>query len=188
LAEIASTTNEMLLHFHLYEKAQSREMKMYLLDHLFTQFRATLFRQVQFAEFERDIHAMVERGEPLTSQSLCEHYGKMNAKYYGSDMSGNGSDENDPIRFEWSRIPHFYYNFYVYKYSTSFAASQYFARKIQDGDQATREKYLEFLASGCSMDPLDTMIRAGMDLRDSKPIEAAFKIFEEALDEFEKLI
>ncbi len=188
LAEIASTTNEMLLHFHLYEKAQSREMKMYLLDHLFTQFRATLFRQVQFAEFERDIHAMVERGEPLTSQSLCEHYGKMNAKYYGPDMSGNGSDENDPIRFEWSRIPHFYYNFYVYKYSTSFAASQYFARKIQDGDQATREKYLEFLASGCSMDPLDTMIRAGMDLRDSKPIEAAFKIFEEALDEFEKLI
>jgi oligoendopeptidase F len=188
LAEIASTTNEMLLHFHLYERAETREMKLYLLDHLFTQFRSTLYRQVKFAEFERDIHAMVEQGQPLTCQTLCDHYGKMNAKYYGPDMAGNGSDENDPIRYEWSRIPHFYYNFYVYKYSTSFAASQYFARKIYDGDQATREKYLEFLASGCSMDPLDTMIRAGMDLRDSKPVEAAFKIFEDALDEFEKLI
>lgn len=188
LAEIASTTNEMLLHFYLYERAQTKEMKLYLLDHLFTQFRGTLFRQVQFAEFERDIHAMVERGEPLTSQALCEHYGKMNAKYYGPDMAGNGSGEKDPIRYEWSRIPHFYYNFYVYKYSTSFAASQYFARKIYDGDTATREKYLEFLASGGSMAPLDTMIRAGVDLRDSKPIESAFRIFEDALNEFERLI
>ena len=188
LAEIASTTNEMLLHFYLYERAQTKEMKLYLLDHLFTQFRGTLFRQVQFAEFERDIHAMVERGEPLTSQVLCEHYGKLNAKYYGPDMAGNGADENDPCRFEWARIPHFYYNFYVYKYSTSFAASQYFARKIYDGDTATREKYLKFLASGCSQAPLDTMIEAGVDLRDSKPIEAAFKIFEDALDEFERLI
>ena len=188
LAEIASTTNEMLLQFYLYEKAESKEMKLYLLDHLFNQFRGTLFRQVQFAEFERDIHAMVERGEPLTSQSLSEHYGKMNAKYYGPDMSENGSNEKDPIRFEWSRIPHFYYNFYVYKYSTSFAASQYFARKIYDGDTDTREKYLEFLKSGCSMDPLDTMIKAGVDLRDSKPIESAFKIFENALNDFEKMV
>jgi oligoendopeptidase F len=188
LAEIASTTNEMLLHFHLAEKANTKEMKLYLLDHLFNQFRGTLFRQVQFAEFERDIHAMVERGEPLTSQALCEHYGQMNAKYYGKEMSGNGSDEKDPIRYEWSRIPHFYYNFYVYKYSTSFAASQYFARKIYDGDTATREKYLEFLKSGCSMDPIDTMIKAGVDLRNSKPIESAFKILEDALNEFEKLV
>lgn len=188
LAEIASTTNEMLLQFYLYEKADSKEMKLYLLDHLFTQFRGTLYRQVQFAEFERDIHAMVERGEPLTSQALCEHYGKMNAMYYGPEMAGNGANENDPIRYEWARIPHFYYNFYVYKYSTSFAAAQYFARKIYDGDTATREKYLEFLKSGCSMDPIDTMIKAGVDLRNSKPIEAAFKIFEDALNEFEKMI
>jgi oligoendopeptidase F len=188
LAEIASTTNEMLLHFHLYDQAKTKEMKLYLLDHLFTQFRATLYRQVQFAEFERDIHAMVEQGEPLTSQTLCQHYGKINARYYGPDVQGNGEGENDLIRYEWSRIPHFYYNFYVYKYSTSFAASQYFARKIYDGDQATREQYLEFLSSGCSLDPLETMLRAGMDLRDSKPIEAAFRIFEDALDEFEKLI
>ena len=83
---------------------------------------------------------------------------------------------------------HFYYNFYVYKYSTSFAASQYFARKIYDGDTTTREKYLEFLKSGCSMDPLDTMIKAGVDLRNSKPIEAAFKIFENALNDFEKMV
>jgi len=188
LAEIASTTNEMLLQFYLYEKATTKEMKLYLLDHLFTQFRGTLFRQVQFAEFERDIHAKVEAGEPLTSQVLCEHYGKMNAKYYGPDMVANGADEKDPIRYEWSRIPHFYYNFYVYKYSTSFAAAQYFARKIYDGDTDTRAKYLEFLKSGCSMDPLDTMIKAGVDLRNSKPIESAFKILENALDEFEKMV
>jgi oligoendopeptidase F len=188
LAEIASTTNEMLLHFHLYDRAKTKEMKLYLLDHLFTQFRATLYRQVQFAEFERDIHAMVESGESLTSQNLCAHYGKLNAAYYGPDMAHNGSGDSDLIRYEWSRIPHFYYNFYVYKYSTSFAASQYFARKIYDGDQATRELYLEFLASGCSLDPLETMMKAGMDLGDSKPIEAAFRIFENALNEFESLI
>ena len=112
----------------------------------------------------------------------------MNAKYYGPEMAGNGSSAEDPIRYEWSRIPHFYYNFYVYKYSTSFAAAQYFARKIYDGDPNTRQNYLEFLKSGCSQPPLDTLIRAGVDLRDSKPIEAAFRIFENALDEFEKSV
>ncbi len=183
LAEVASTTNEMLMQFHLYDQAQSKEMKLYLLDHLFTQFRGTLFRQVQFAEFERDIHAMAERGEPLTSEELSSHYAKLNAKYYGPSLV-----QHDLVRFEWSRIPHFYYNFYVYKYSTSFAAAQYFARKIYDGDTEIREKYLNFLKSGSSEDPLDTLIKAGVDLRDSKPIHAAFKVFENALDEFEKLL
>jgi oligoendopeptidase F len=183
LAEVASTTNEMLMHFHLYEQAKTREMKLYLLDHLFTQFRGTLYRQVQFAEFERDIHAMAEAGEPLTSQSLSVHYKKLNELYYGSEVA-----QSEQIGFEWSRIPHFYYNFYVYKYSTSFAAAQYFARKIYDGDTSTREKYLQFLKSGSSKDPLDTLIEAGVDLRDSKPIEAAFRVFEDALNEFEKLI
>ncbi len=182
LAEVASTTNEMLLQFHLYDQATSKEMKLYLLDHLFTQFRGTLFRQVQFAEFERDIHAMAERGEPLTTETLSDHYAALNAKYYGPDMKQHGM-----IRYEWSRIPHFYYNFYVYKYSTSFAAAQFFARKIYDGDTSTREKFLNFLKSGSSKDPLDTLMEAGMDLRDSKPIESAFQVFEDALNEFEKL-
>lgn len=182
LAEVASTTNEMLLHFHLYDRAETKEMKLYLLDHLFNQFRGTLYRQVQFAEFERDIHAMAERGEPLTSDTLGSHYSKLNVLYYGK-----GIEQHELIKHEWSRIPHFYYNFYVYKYSTSFAAAQYFARKIYDGDTTIREKYLDFLRSGSSQDPLDTMIKAGVDLRDSKPIEAAFKVFEDALNEFEKL-
>ncbi len=182
LAEVASTTNEMLLHFHLYENAESLEMKLYLLDHLFTQFRGTLYRQVQFAEFERDIHAMAERGEPLTAQSLSETYAALNAKYYGPDMV-----QHEKIRYEWTRIPHFYYNFYVYKYSTSFAAAQYFARKIFEGDEKVRELYLKFLRSGSSRDPLETLIEAGVDLRDSKPIEAAFAVFKDALDEFERL-
>jgi oligoendopeptidase F len=164
-------------------QAKTKEMKLYLLDHLFSQFRGTLFRQVQFAEFERDIHAMAERGEPLTSDTLSNHYAELNRKYYGPDIA-----ISDVARFEWSRIPHFYYNFYVYKYSTSFAAAQYFARKIYDGDTATREKYMSFLKSGSSADPLDTLLKAGMDLRDSKPIEAAFKVLENALDEFETLI
>ena len=183
LAEVASTTNEMLLHFYMQDQAKTKEMKLYLLDHLFSQFRGTLFRQVQFAEFERDIHAMAERGEPLTSDTLSNHYASLNRKYYGPDIQ-----ISDVARFEWSRIPHFYYNFYVYKYSTSFAAAQYFARKIYDGDTATREKYMNFLKSGSSLDPLDTLLKAGMDLRDSKPIEAAFKVLEDALNEFETLI
>lgn len=183
LAEVASTTNEMLLHFHLTAQAQTKEMKMYLLDHLFNQFRGTLFRQVQFAEFERDIHAMAERGEPLTAETLSGHYSTLNRKYYGPEMS-----IPEVSQYEWSRIPHFYYNFYVYKYSTSFAAAQYFARKIYDGDVKTREKYLELLKSGGSLDPLDTLKKAGMDLSDSKPIEAAFLVLKEALDEFEGLV
>ncbi len=183
LAEVASTTNEMLLQFHLYDQAKTKEMKLYLLDHLFTQFRGTLYRQVQFAEFERDIHAMAERGDALTSDELSNHYAKLNAKYYGPDMV-----QDEKIRYEWSRIPHFYYNFYVYKYSTSFAAAQYFARKIYDGDTVIREKYLKFLQSGGSKDPLETLMDAGIDLRDSKPIEAAFKVFENALNEFERLV
>ncbi len=183
LAEVASTTNEMLLHFHLFDEAKTPEMKAYLLDHLFTQFRGTLFRQVQFAEFERDIHALAEKGEPLTAEVLSNHYMALNQKYYGPQMNMH------PLsRFEWSRIPHFYYNFYVYKYSTSFAAAQYFARKIYDGDNAIREKYLNFLKSGGSEDPLDTLIKAGMDLRDSKPVDAAFQILGNALDEFSKLV
>ena len=183
LAEVASTTNEMLLHFHLYDQAKTREMKLYLLDHLFTQFRGTLYRQVQFAEFERDIHAMAERGEPLTAESLSAHYESLNAKYYGPDVV-----HHELIKYEWARIPHFYYDFYVYKYSTSFAAAQFFARKIYDGDASIRENYLEFLKSGSSLDPLDTLIKAGVDLRDSKPVRSAFHVFEDALNEFEKLV
>ena len=182
LAEVASTTNEMLLHFHLNAQAKTKEMKLYLLDHLFNQFRGTLFRQVQFAEFERDIHFMAERGEPLTAETLSTHYASLNAKYYGPDLK-----IGEVSRYEWSRIPHFYYNFYVYKYSTSFAAAQYFSRKIYDGDQETREKYLNLLKSGGSQDPLDTLLKAGMDLRDSKPIELAFEVLKNAMDEFEAL-
>jgi oligoendopeptidase F len=173
----------MLLHFHLTAQAQTKEMKLYLLDHLFNQFRGTLFRQVQFAEFERDIHAMAERGEPLTAETLSSHYATLNRKYYGPEMT-----IPEVSQYEWSRIPHFYYNFYVYKYSTSFAAAQYFARKIYDGDTKTREKYIELLKSGGSLDPLDTLKKAGMDLSDSKPIEAAFQVLKEALDEFERTI
>lgn len=181
LAEVASTTNEMLLHFYLMDRAQTPEMRLYLLDHLFNQFRGTLYRQVQFAEFERDIHAMAEAGEPLTADSLGDHYAKLNRTYYGE-----GIQQSEWIRYEWSRIPHFYYNFYVYKYSTSFAAAQYFARKIYDGDLKVRDQFLNFLKSGSSEDPIDTLIRAGVDLRDSKPIEAAFQVFEDALNEFER--
>lgn len=183
LAEVASTTNEMLLHFYLMDQAKTKEMRLYLLDHLFTQFRSTLYRQVQFAEFERDIHAMVERGEPLTADALSEHYSALNRKYYGPAMA-----QNDFAQYEWARIPHFYYNFYVYKYSTSFAAAQFFARKLYDGDTDLQSRYLEFLKSGSSKDPLDTLAQAGVDMRTAQPIEAAFKSFEDAMNEFEQLI
>lgn len=186
LAEVASTTNEMLLHFYLYDQAKassSKEMQLYLLDHLFTQFRGTFYRQTQFAEFERDIHAQAEQGMPLTAQTLTEHYAKLQDLYYGPGIA-----PNDLIGYEWSRIPHFYYNFYVYKYATSFAAAQYFARKIYDGDTQIREAYLNFLKSGGSQEPLKTLKDAGVDLSTSQPLEDALVVFKDALNEFETLL
>ncbi|CAN5458911.1 oligoendopeptidase F [soil metagenome] len=182
LAEIASTTNEALLHHHLMETKDDPQLRAYLLNHLCDSFKGTLFRQTMFAEFELEIHRRLEKGETLTAESVNEYYYELNAKYHGPRMKA------DPkIAIEWMRIPHFYYNFYVYKYATGFAAAQIFAQQILSGD-AGREKYLGFLRSGSSKDPLDTVRDAGVDLANPEALQRAFATFRAAVKELSELL
>jgi oligoendopeptidase F len=181
LAEVASTTNEMLLHHYLMRNAPSEGVKLGLLDNLCSSFRGTLIRQTQFAEFEMGIHERAENGVPLTAEEMSSYYGELNQAYYGPDLA------YDPLtQIEWARIPHFYYNFYVYKYATSFAAAQYFADQIFQGDAQVTRRYLEFLRSGGIALPLETMKKAGVDLEQPDPILSALKVFEETLAELER--
>ncbi len=180
LAEVASTTNEMLLHFHWMDQAKDQNTRMSLLAHLFLQFRSTFFRQTMFAEFEQLIHRLEEQGEPLTAERLSGEYRALNTKFHGESVI------LDPeVDVEWARIPHFYYNFYVYKYATSFAAAQYFARAIYSGDKTVLKNYLEFLNSGGSDDPLKLLKKAGVDLESPEILTAAVREFKTALDQFE---
>lgn len=182
LAEIASTTNEALLHHYLMETKSDPRLRAYLLNHLCDSFRGTLFRQTMFAEFELEIHKRIEEGGALTAESLSEYYYGLNADYYGSTVEADRRIER-----EWSRIPHFYYNFYVYKYSTGFAAAQIFCQQILSGAEG-REKYLGFLKSGCSHDPLDTVRTAGVDLENPDVLQKAFGGFKEAVGELSGLL
>lgn len=182
LAEIASTTNEALLHQHLMATQKDPQLRAYLLNHLCDSFRGTLFRQTMFAEFELEIHRRLERGEAITADSLEEYYVGLNAKYYGPRVKA------DPrIATEWARIPHFYYNFYVYKYATGFAAAQIFSQQVLSGPEG-RDKYLGFLKSGSSRDPLDTVKAAGVDLTDPAVLQRAFGNFKVAIRELSELL
>ncbi len=181
LAEIASTTNEALLHDYLVRTNDAPKLKAYLLNHLCDSFRGTLIRQTMFAEFELEIHDRLEKGGALTSESLNEYYYELNAKYHGDVIKAD-----EKIALEWSRIPHFYYNFYVYKYATGFAASQIFAQRILKGESV--DKYLGFLKSGGSKDPLDTVRDAGVDLADPKVVEDCFGGFRTAVKELRDLL
>ena len=176
LAEIASTVNELLLTRLLLSRAPSPSpLRAHLLNHLCDSFKGTVFRQTMFAEFERDIHAMEERGEPLTAESLSAAYSALNAAYYPS------LSPHPLIAWEWCRIPHFYYDFYVYKYATSFCAALVFSRRIASRDPAAVDAYLGLLRSGGSLPPLLAVQRAGVDL--SSP--AAFA---EAFGEFSRIL
>lgn len=182
LAEIASTTNEALLHDYLMRTKDDRRLKAYLLNHLCDSFRGTLFRQTMFAEFEWEIHKRIEEGGALTAESLSDYYYQLNAKFHGPRVK-----MDDRIALEWSRIPHFYYNFYVYKYATGFAAAQIFSQRILSGGDA-REAYLGFLKSGSSRDPLDTVKAAGVDLTDPKVLQECFAGFRKAIRELAELL
>ena len=180
VAEVASTTNELLLLDHLLKKASDPKIKAYLLNHLADQFRTTVYRQTMFAEFERDIHALSEAGTPLTADLLCERYYKLNALYHGAAVQGD-----ERIRYEWSRIPHFYYDFYVYKYATGFSAAAALSRKILAGEI---EPYMRFLKAGGSRDVLDIMKDAGVDFLNGDPVGEALGLFEDTVDQLEKLL
>ncbi|MEA2012253.1 MAG: oligoendopeptidase F [Verrucomicrobiota bacterium] len=183
VAEVASTTNEMLLHHYLFNKTDNKDMKMYLLNHLCDGFKGTMFRQTMFAEFEKLIHENVENSVPLTPDKLSGDYYALNSKYYGKDVVADKR-----IELEWARIPHFYYNFYVYKYATGFAAAQAFSDKILNGDKSDIEKYLNFLRAGDSKDPIDILKDAGVDLRTPQPVQNALKIFDASVAKLSKML
>ena len=186
VAEVASTVNENLLADHLLKQAQSKEEIFHLLNHLVEVFRATVFRQTMFAEFELNIHKLADSSQPLTAQTLNEQYMRLNKDYFGSDMV-----IDDLIKWEWMRIPHFYHAFYVYKYATGFCAAAALAQALTDPNPhvaaAARHHYLRFLSGGCSQDPIDLLKKAGVDMTSPVPIERAMTTFAAMLDRMEEL-
>ncbi|AND79678.1 oligoendopeptidase F [Streptococcus pantholopis] len=183
LAEIASTTNENILTEALLQEATSDSERFAVLNHYLDGFKGTVFRQTQFAEFEQLIHEADQNGEVLTSDYLSSLYAELNEKYYGLSK-----EDNRLIRYEWARIPHFYYNYYVYQYATGFAAANYLADKIMHGRAEDKANYLTFLKAGNSEDALNVIRKAGLDMTDEAYLNTAFAVFEKRLEELEKLV
>ena len=183
LAEIASTTNENILTEKLLQEVQDDATRFAILNNFLDGFRGTVFRQTQFAEFEHAIHQADQNGEVLTSEFLNNLYADLNQEYYGLSK-----EDNPQIQYEWARIPHFYYNYYVYQYSTGFAAASALAEKIVHGSQEDRDRYIEYLKAGKSDYPLNIMRKAGVDMEKEDYLNDAFTVFERRLDEFEALV
>ncbi|MFH1747067.1 MAG: oligoendopeptidase F [Planctomycetota bacterium] len=182
-AEVASVTNEILLQDYTLERIEDPQLKLYLLVELLEGVRGTLFRQTMFSEFEQRIHEMAEEGIPLTADSLDAAYGKIMKKYYGPDYT-----HDELVNSYWIRIPHFYYNFYVYKYATSYCASANIARRIREGEPGAVEAYLQFLKSGSSQYPIDLLKAARVDMTSAEPINDAMRHFGKLLDQTEELL
>lgn len=184
VAEVASTCNEALLADYMYKNLDDEKKKLYLLNYQLDGFRGTVFRQTMFAEFEHIIHTIVENNEPLTAERLNKEYAALNKKYYGDAVI---TDDN--IQYEWSRIPHFYYNYYVYQYATGYSAAFALSKQILEEGAPAVERYINyFLKAGSSDYPIEVLKKAGVDMTSSAAIENACKVFEERLDEFERLI
>lgn len=182
VAEVASTVNENLLMIHLLKTTEDKKLRAYLIGHRLEEFRTTVYRQTMFAEFERETHAAMMRGEALTSEFLCELYLKLNRDYMGASTV-----IDDEIKYEWARIPHFYSDFYVYQYATGYSAAVAIANAIIKDKDAVK-RYLEFLSSGDSDYPLNLLARAGADLNTPEPIEKAIESFEADIEEFKALL
>lgn len=182
VAEVASTVNEVLLVEHLIKKATDKKLKKYLLSYLLEMIRTTLFRQTQFSEFEEYAHGLVENGEPLTKENMSAKYFELNKKYYG-----DGVEEDEFIKYEWARIPHFYRAFYVYKYATGIISALSIADRILTEKEPAVNDYFKFLSSGGSDGPVELLKIAGVDLTTAEPFERAFNRFAKTLEEFKKL-
>lgn len=182
LAEIASTTNENLLTAYLLKKYPQKEIQQFILNHYLDGVKGTIFRQAQFAEFEQWIHQQNQAGNPLTAKEISEYYQKLNEKYYGPDVISD-----DQIALEWARIPHFYYNFYVYQYATGFACASALSQAILSGDSKKVDGYLAYLKAGSSDYPLEVMKKTGVDMSQDKYLKDAFKTFEERLNQLESI-
>ena len=182
VAEVASTCNEALLMEYLLGKTTDKKERAYLINHFLEQFKGTLYRQTMFAEFELKIGQLIGEGKTLTADVLCQEYRKLNELYFGPDMV-----VDDEIAMEWARIPHFYYNYYVFQYATGYSAAIALSRKIlAEGEPAVKD-YIGFLSGGCSKSPIDLLKGAGVDMTTTEPINQALKLFGELLDEMEDL-
>ena len=182
VAEVASTCNEALLMEYLLSRTTDRRERAYLINHFLDQFKGTLYRQTMFAEFELNIGRMVAEGKTLTADVLCAEYRRLNELYYGPDMV-----VDDEIAMEWARIPHFYYNYYVFQYATGYSAAIALSRKILAEGKPAVEDYLNFLRGGCSRSPIELLKGAGVDMTSPEPVNQALKLFGELLDEMEAL-
>ena len=183
VAEVASTLNEALLMEYLLDKTTDKKERAYLINHFLDQFKGTLYRQTMFAEFELNIGKMVQEGKTLTADVLCAEYRRLNELYYGPDMV-----VDDLIAMEWARIPHFYYNYYVFQYATGYSAAIALSRKIlAEGEPAVKD-YIRFLSGGCSKSPIDLLKDAGVDMTSPEPVDQALELFGKLLDEMEELM
>jgi oligoendopeptidase F len=182
VAEVASTVNELLVLKHLYNKTNDEKLKLSILNELMELFKSTIYRQVMFSEFEKNMHALKEKGEVLTSELLNEEYYKLNKLYFGPSVV-----VDDLISYEWERIPHFYYDFYVYKYAIGLSSACYIVNNILSGKKGAKEAYLNFLKSGGSDYPTEELKIAGVDVTKSEVILSAIKMFDETIDDFKIL-
>ena len=183
VAEVASTFNEALLLDYMMKNTEDEAEKLYLIGFYIDSYKSTVFRQTMFAEFEREVHAKIENGEILTKTDFSEIYHQLNKKYFGDAMI---SDEE--IAYEWMRIPHFYSNFYVYKYATGFTASSILARRVLDGKENAIEDYIKFLKDGNKHFPIEQLKIAGVDMSKRETVDESLKIFANLVDELDGLI
>ena len=183
VAEVASTCNEALLMEYLLGKTTDKKERAYLINHFLEQFKGTLYRQTMFAEFELNIGRMVAEGKTLTADVLCTEYRRLNEAYFGPDMV-----VDDEIAMEWARIPHFYYNYYVFQYATGYSAAIALSRRILAEGEGAVKDYLNFLSGGCSKSPIDLLKGAGVDMTSPAPVEQALSLFGTLLDEMEALM
>ncbi|MEH7109013.1 oligoendopeptidase F [Bacillus sp. JJ1764] len=184
VAEVASTCNEALLNDYLLKTIDDEQKRIYLLNHYLEGFRGTVFRQTMFAEFEHLIHQKVQNNEALTADSLTQMYYELNKKYFGEE----DIIIDEEIGLEWARIPHFYYNYYVYQYATGFSAATALSKQILDEGEPAVKRYIGFLSAGSSDYPIEVLKKAGVDMTSSEPIKNACKVFEEKLAELEQLL
>ncbi len=182
VAEVASTVNELLLNKYLLKNSKDKKEKLFVLNNMMELFKGTIYRQVMFAEFEKITHDMKEKGEVLTYELLNNTYYELNKKYFGKDVH-----IDEEIKYEWSRIPHFYYDFYVYKYAIGLSAACYIVDSILNNKPNALENYLNFLKTGGSMYPIDELKVAGVDVTKSEVVESAIKMFDEVMNQFEAL-
>ncbi|HHW69592.1 MAG TPA: oligoendopeptidase F [Tenericutes bacterium] len=183
VAEVASTVNELLLCNHMLKNTDNNNKKLFILNELMELFRATIYRQTMFAEFEQQIHKKCEDGEILTSEFISDIYLKLNEKYFGKNVF-----IDEQIKYEWARIPHFYTSFYVYQYATGLSAACYIVERILNNEENSVKDYLDFLKTGGSDYPINELKIAGVDMNDKKVIESAIKMFDNIIEEFKSLI